>query len=39
MKAFGLEDCQKQCIKKGTRVQFDCMKKAQSLEDLAKCRF
>ena len=39
LEAFGLEDCQKQCLKKGTKKQASCIKAAKTLKDLANCSF
>ena len=37
LQAYGLDDCQKQCGKKGTKTQVECMKKATSIKELANC--
>ena len=37
MLAFGKQDCQKQCLAKGTRKQAACMQGAKSVKDLANC--
>ena len=37
LQAFGQDDCQAQCLKKGTKKQVECMTAAKSLKDLANC--